>query len=197
MNKGFTLIEIIVVMAIMSGIVFVISVFTLDISEFQIFVGESLEVEQEVHQAFGVMIPEIRSVGPSGNGGYPISVASSSSFSFYSDINNDGLFDQVRYFLDGVILKKGVIKPTGGAPYVYNPSTEEVSDKVNSVTSGNIFSYFDKNYDGVNGSPLSYPIDVSAIRVVKINLVVDENPNVEPGSQIFTTTVEIRNFKGL
>ncbi len=196
LNVGFTLIEILIAMAIVSGIVFVVSIFTLDVSQFQLFLGQSLQTEGQAQNGLQGMIPEIRAIGSASDGGYPISQASSSSFTFFSDIDNDGLFEQVRYFLSGSILKKGVVKPSQ-SPYIYDQSTEKISDVVQDIVSSNIFSYFDKNYDGTNGSSLGIPINVSAIRVVRVDLKIDNDVNREPGPQTYSVVLEIRNLRGL
>ncbi len=195
-KKGFTLIEVLIVIAIISGIVTMISLFSFNITQFQFFIGKSLDVEGETQGAFKIINPELRSIGPSSTGSYPIASAASSSFSFYSDIDNDGIFEQVRYFLDGTTIKKGTIKP-GGAPLVYNQANEKITEVVHNVTSSNIFYYYDKNYDGTNGSPLGYPMNLSAIRVVKMVLTVDDNPNAQPGPLIVSAIMNIRNLRGL
>ena len=193
--RGFTLIEILIATSIVIGVMWLVSTFILDISQFQFFVGESLDVEQEVQSALKIIIPEVRSIGTANNGGYMISAASSSSFTFFSDIDNDNLLEQVRYFLDGTTLKKGVIKP-GVSPYIYDPLNEKISEVVHNVTSANIFTYYNKNYDAINKASLPVPIDISAVRVVKIKLTVDKNPNQEPTPQTYSVTLEIRNLRG-
>ena len=192
---GFTLLEVLIVVGIISGVFFIVSIFAFDIFNLQLFIGESLGGEAQSQYAFKIIIPELRSIGPSSSGGYPISSASSSSFSFYSDIDNDGLFEQVRYFLNGTTFQKGVIRPTG-VPLAYDPATEKIINLASNVISGNIFSYFNKNYDGINGTVLGYPIDVSTIRVVKVVLSIDKNQNIEPGPLTVSAIVDIRNLRG-
>lgn len=194
-QKGFTLIETIIVLAILSGAVLVIGIFTLNVSNFQIFLGKSLATDEEAQQTFKIMIPEIRSIGPSNLGNYPIASASSSSFSFYSDIDNDGIFEQVRYFLDEGVFKKGVVKPSGN-PLVYSSANEKINDFVHNITSSNIFTYYDGDYSGTS-LPMQYPINVSNIRLVKITLTIDDDPKSLPSPLILSILVNIRNLRGI
>lgn len=193
MNKGFTLVEIIIVLAVFSGIVLMVSFLTLDISSFSLFFGENLSVQQELQLSLVPMVSEVRSMGRSSTGSYPIASAAANSLIFYSDIDNDGLFEKMRYFMDGDIFKKGVIKPTG-SPLTYDPTQESVYELVHYVTNfSSIFKYYDESFTGTQ-VPLSFPIDVSAIRTMKASLTVDRNPNVLPGPFDFSVTASPRNI---
>lgn len=194
-QKGFTLIEMIIILAILSGAVLVIGIFTLNVSSFQIFLGKSLAMDEEALQTFKIMIPEIRSIGPSNLGNYPIASVSSSSFSFYSDIDNDSIFEQVRYFLDAGILKKGVTKPSGN-PLVYNLANEKINESVQNIISSNIFTYYNGDYSG-SSSPMAYPINVSSVRLVKVTLTIDDDLKSLPSPLISSVLINIRNLRGI
>ena len=101
--------------------------------------------------------------------------------------------EKVRYFLAGTTLQKGVIKPTG-SPLIYNSINEKISTFVNNVISTSIFDYYDENYDGTT-APLSFPVNVSDIRLVKITVMVEQDPNRSPTPMVFSTQVSIRNLK--
>ena len=95
--------------------------------------------------------------------------------------------------MDGDIFKKGVIKPTG-SPLTYDPTQESVYELVHYVTNfSSIFKYYDESFTGTQ-VPLSFPIDVSAIRTMKASLTVDRNPNVLPGPFDFSVTASPRNI---
>ena len=126
-------------------------------------------------------------------GAYVINQAEASSFIFYSDIDNDGLKEKVRYFLIGTTLQKGVIKPTG-SPLSYNPLNETISTLAENLTNVSIFDYYDKFYDGTT-APLSLPVNTSDIRLIKITIIIDKDPNRSPTAMTFSTEVSIRNLK--
>lgn len=182
-------------MGILGLIMTSIAFFALDISRSQIFLGESLESEENIKQALEIMVPEIRSIAASNNGSYPIIAASSSSFNFFSDINSDGLVEKVRYFLDDNDFKKGVIIPTLN-PVTYSPASEKITTLASDVTSANIFYYYDESYNGSQPS-LMIPIDISKIRLIKIELTVDQNPLTPPLPTKIGIFADIRNLRGL
>lgn len=196
-QNGFTLLEIIVAMGILIGVMSLVVNFGLNVATFGGFLGENLNSEQELQQTFKVIKSEIRSMGPANTGGYAIESATTTSFIFYSDIDGDGLFERVRYFLDGNILKKGVIKPTGN-PLTYVPANEQTREMVHNIVSNPppIFSYFPKDVDG-SGTSLSMPVDPYVIRLLKMDLTTDENPQQLPGPISLRTFITMRNFRGI
>ncbi len=194
---GFTLLEILVVMGILFGIMYVVVTFGLNVATFGGFLGENLNSAQELQQTFKVIKTEIRSMGPANTGGYPIESANSTSFIFYSDIDGDGLFERVRYYLEGNIFKKGVIKPTGN-PLSYLPANEQTKEVVHNIITNPppIFSYYAKDVDG-SGAALTVPINPSIIRLLKIDLSADNNPQQLPGPASLKIFITVRNFRGI
>lgn len=196
MNQGFTLIEILIVISIISAVGIMIGFFALDISDFGIFLGDTLAAQQELQLTLNVMASEIRSIGPSDNGSYMVFVSSSSSFGFYSDIDGDENFDQVRYFLSGNTLRKGVIAPTGN-PAVYDPASEIIIDVIHDViasATAPIFSYYPNTYNGTGG-PLNQPVQAADVRIIKTDIAVDRTPLDKEGRVLFSATTRIRNFQ--
>ena len=195
MNKGFTLIEVLIVLGIFAGVMVVISTFALNIAKNELFFTESINSEAETRLAYKTIISEMRSASISDTGSYPIGSASSSSFTFFSDSDNDGDTEQIRYFIDGSILKRGSTKPSGN-PLAYDPVDEKITEMVHYLVSDNIFSYFGSDYDG-SQSPLGYPINVSLIRVVKLQVSVDKDTKTLPDKVILPMYVDIRSLRGI
>ena len=70
---------------------------------------------------------EIIKARNSENGSYPIVSANENEFSFYSDYDNDGVVEKIRYFLDAQQLKVGIIEPDiSQKPISYKDETETV-----------------------------------------------------------------------
>ena len=196
MNRGMTLIEVLIVMAIMSGIVFVVAMFGLDISDFGIFLGDTFTAQQEIQLTLTAMATEIRSMGPSENGSYAIESAASNSFTFYSDVDGDDVFERVRYFIVGNTLRRGIIEPTGN-PATYSTFAETTRDLVHDLVvtaSPSMFIYFDGNYDG-SQNDLPIPVNIALIRLVKVSIVSDRTPNDQEARIGFSMTTVIRNLK--
>ena len=193
-SAGFTLMEIIVAMSILSGIILVVTMFSLDIYDFGIFLGENIVAEQEIQLTLRVMASEIRAMSQSATGAYPIDVASQSSITFYSDIDGDGLAERVRYYLDATTFKKGVIKPTG-TPLAYPTANEQIQEVVHNVylPAGNIFAYYNSSYTGTQAA-LTFPLNISDLRLININITVDQSPGDSVSRINLSTSVNMRNL---
>jgi len=191
-NSGFSVVETIIVIFIISLIGIATIEFQKDIFSLNTILFNNLVTQDEIRRTLKVMTAEIRPLSPSSTGAYPIAEANPSSFIFYSDIDNDQLKEQIRYFLDGTTLKKGIIKPSG-TPLTYNPVNETKSELIHNVITDTIFNYYDKNYDGTT-PPLTQPVDISAITLIKITIVIDKDPDKSPGPITLTTQVAMRNL---
>lgn len=174
-NKGFTLVEVLITLAIFAGIAFIIGTFMKTIFDYQLLFTQQLSAQQEIENTFATMIPEVRSMTPSALGGYPIGQAATSSLTFYVDIEGDGGVDQIRYFLSGTTLKKGVTRPAGN-PLTYVGSGEIVTDMAHNVVVGDpIFTYYDASFTGSEPA-MSIPVAISSIRLVRVSLTL-KDPN--------------------
>ena len=194
-DHGFTLLEILIAMAITAiGLVFV-TYFTIDLSNFGLTLDTRLENQRELEMTLRTMLSEIRSMGPGENGAYPIATADGTTFTFYTDIDGDGTFEQVRYFLQAGVLKKGITEPTQTEPVQYPPANEAVKDVVHYITSASIFSYYAEGFPGQIAS-LSSPVDVSAIRLVSVSATTDIDPNKPPTPLTLSIMATIRNLRG-
>ncbi len=194
-NRGFTLIEILIAMAVTAMSLVFVAYFVVDISNFGTDLGNRLETEFELQLTLRAMISEIRSMGPGGNGAYPIATATPTTFTFYSDIDGDGLFEQVRYFLDGTVLKKGVTKPTATQPVQYPSADEVISEAVHSMIPGTLFTYYPEGLPD-EMSPLASPVNVASIRLVNIIGTVDKDTTLPPLPTTLSITATIRNLRG-
>ena len=194
-SAGFSVIEILVVIFILTLIGIAVWTFQKNVFSLNSYIASSLDAQQEARKVFKALSAEIRSMSPSSTGSYPINETNSFSFTFYSDIDNDGLKERIRYFLDGNAVKKGVLKPAGN-PLVYNSInetvTEVIRDMANEATP--IFDYYDTNYDGTT-APLAQPVSAIAVRLVKITLIIDKNSLRPPAPITMTTQVSMRNLK--
>ncbi len=193
--KGFTLLEVLITMAIFSLIMGIVGTFARDLFYYDNIFSKSLTSYDEAQKVLQPIASEIRSASSSSLGAYPIEVAENNSFIFFKDINNDGLKERIRYYLVDGILKKGVIIPSGN-PLQYLSDDEIFTDIIHGVNNNGVpvFTYFDSNYNG-NNNPLSQPVPILSIRLIKINLIIDANPNKPPAPIVVTTQINIRNLK--
>lgn len=196
-RSGFSLVEVLVVVAIAAAIVITVGNFSGNINLLNNLVSVQVQSKSDVGQTLQIMESEIRDAVPSQNGAYPIDSATTGTFAFYSDLDKDGSVEHVRYFLASSSIKRGLIQPTG-TPATYPTSSEviaSVADNVALVSSTPLFSYYGASYTGTQSSLVS-PVDVSQIRLIGINFMVAVRASSSPTStQYFSAMVDMRNLR--
>jgi hypothetical protein len=191
--------EMLIVVALVSIIGIVISKFQRDVFSFNRYFSNSLSAGDSAQKLLRPMTAEIRSASPSSNGAYPIDSIGDNSFSFYSDIDNDGLKEWVKYSLSGTVLSKETIKPTGN-PLIYNTSnkiTKVFMVGVRNISDGvPIFTYYDSTYTGdVEGVVPAATGSLSSVRLIGVKIRIDPDTNQSPTALEVSTQVAIRNLK--
>ncbi len=194
-KKAFSLVEIIVVTAIFSVIFLAVANFGQSIFSFNSNAQKNLSAQTDARRVLKTMIKELRSASPASTGAYTIALAGTSTLTFFSNIDSDAYKEQIRYFLQGNELKKGITKPSG-SPLSYNPANEQTTILVRDVRNGttSIFDYFDSNYTGTS-TPLVQPVQLTKIRLVRITLKIEKDPNKSLGPIIVESQVFLRNLK--
>lgn len=196
-NLGFTAVELMVGIALVLLVYLAVTTFGRNLFFMSGVVRSDLGATEDGEQFFRYISPEIRSMVSSNTGAYALATAGTSTITFYSDTIGDGLRRQIRYFLSGTTLKRGVITPTGN-PLTYVPANEVVTDIVRNVSNAStipLFDYFDGAYAGTS-TPLAQPVALASVRLVKISLYVGRSYGNSNGAPIlFTTQVGMRNLK--
>lgn len=192
--KGFTLVEIIVVIAISSllmvGLIrFMAGALPIYRSTFlQVLADETARVQLKR------ISHEIREVRPSDTGAYPIVEASAQKFVFYANIDSDVATERVRYELIGTNLVRGITKPSGN-PLTYDVSQEVVSVIARSIQNGAnpVFYYYGSNYPAdqaqVPGS------NIANITYMAFTLTIDQDVTQDPKAIVVQSQVQFRNLK--
>ena len=194
-SRGFSLIEILVALGILVLVLWVIANFQADVFTQNNFISNSLNADSEMRSAIKKMVAELRGAAQSENGTYQIFSATKNSLIFYRDIDGSGLKSQVRYYLNGTTLERGVIKPTG-SPLAYVAGNEKITTLVYNIANANqqIFYYYDEGYSGTEPA-LAEPINLPLVRLIKIVLTVDADSNKPPVPITLESQVAIRSLK--
>lgn len=196
MKNGFTLIEAVIAIAVVAGLMFVVSSMLISVfsgSKQQYTALGNVDNARIIAHRF---VNEIRSAAPGVDGSAAISVANDSEIIFHSPDKSTGLISRIRYYVAGDELYKGVVAPTG-SPLSYNLAEESISLVQQDLTlSGNpLFYYYDGDYWG-SGSPLSQPVNIPSIRFVRINLtVLRQTQQASDSVFVLNTGAAVRSLK--
>lgn len=194
-NEGFTLTEAVIVIGIVGLIGIALANLQVDIFRNQSIVSAGISADGEMRSAMRSFMREARAAAPAQTGAYALGTATTSSLTFYADVDADGLRDRVRYTLQGTTLVRGITPPTG-SPYAYVDSNERVVSVVHNLAQGGtaLFSYYGEGYAGTT-SPLAQPVDIPLVRYVRMTLIVDADPLRPPLASQLSGGVMVRSLK--
>jgi len=193
-GRGFTMMEVLLGLFIVSLIGLVIFEFQFNIFKIESILNGSLDASYESSKAVKVLAKEIREANIGNDGSFPVLTATDDEFVFFSDINNDGLREKIRYVLSDRYLKKQISKFEGTPPSYteYGEPKNVINYLVNDIQP--VFIYYDSSYDG-SSAPLLSPVNILQIRLVKIILEIDKDDAKAPAPIRAETNVMIRNLK--
>ncbi|TSC96332.1 MAG: Uncharacterized protein Athens101410_46 [Parcubacteria group bacterium Athens1014_10] len=193
--RGFTLTEIIIAVSLLTLVVLMVCSFIIQSYRTWDLIQIQGGAQEQIKTELNKITKEMRKAQMAETGAYPIKEASPLSLTFYANIDSDPEIEQIRYFPQGTNLIKGIIKPTGNPPaYSSEEQIKIIASSVRNDDENPIFSYFDENYTGAE-EPLSYPLEINQIRLIKINLIVDVDTEKNPPPYILETEVNLRNLK--
>jgi type II secretory pathway pseudopilin PulG len=196
-QKGFTIIEVTVVGVI--SVLLLSALFGLQqiAGENQSIISRHTNEVEIANSNMSTMVKEIRNAHYGDNGAFLVESANTQSLIFYSDINLDGDTEKIRYFLDGTLLKKGVIQPQG-FPVTYPANTEVVTIVAEDVRNGELplFYYYNDQWPIVSaGNPLPVPADQDSISLIRVHLRVNQEDNDTQGDYVLESFAQIRTVK--
>lgn len=197
-KKGLTIVETIVAIAI----------FTIGIEGFTLLFAKSWKSNSYIFEmgqtAFAVsqgvnkLSGYIRKARQADDGAYPIKSADDNDFVVFSDFDKDGVTERLHFYYSGGKIFMGVTDPTGGFPKTYpagDQQTQTIAENIVNDAGTSVFYYYNKDYPGDQANnPLSTPADVSIIRLVKVYLEININPNHSPDNIHQQTFIELRNL---
>jgi Tfp pilus assembly protein PilV len=197
-NSGFTLLE-----ALMA-----IAIFTMGMAGFSLlFVrtwqnnSYALEMGQsslQVSQGINTMEGYIRGARQGDDGSYPIKSAADNDLVIYSDYDSDDITERLHFYYSSGTIYMGITDPTSGLPKTYptgDQQTQIIATHIVNNASTPVFYYYNTNYPGdTTNNPMTTPASISDVRLVKIMLHININPNRPPDNIQMQTFVEMRNL---
>jgi prepilin-type N-terminal cleavage/methylation domain-containing protein len=194
-KRGFSLIELLVALAIMSIISGAIyGVFSVS-SRSYTTQGVTADVQQSVRAAMEVMLQDIRAAGldPTSSGNFGIELAETTKLRFTSDSIDAGLGDfngelddtnseRITYVLQGTQLDQ----------ILYETTASEDNGPLISDVQNLSFTYFDADGNDL-GSPVP-PLQLADIQTINVSITVEEPAGRDTAvSRTLTKRVKCRN----
>lgn len=189
-----TMAELLIALAMFICIMLAVSAFEVNVFSYKNSISGAYQTAQSAQIILKTMLTELREAEPGANGAYALISAGSTTISFFSDVDNNGTPEQVGYNLIGSTLYRTVIQPTGTTYNVANTSTSTIMTSIQNGSGVTLFQYFDTNYSGTS-SPLTQPVTTTSVRLVKINMKLDIDPNRSPLPVTYTVQASFRNLK--
>ena len=192
-DKGFTLVELIIAVAILAIMAAAISAFFISLYKEQTSDIARIGRIDAAGKAIEKMSGEIRKMNRAENGIFPLEVAQEQVLVFYSDVDDDGLTERIEYSLDGSALKKKLIEPGDSLDYSGEETTTVIVDGIRNGTEP-IFKYYDENYTG-SEDPLSEPINVTSVKIIEVILDINADEKYLSSPLRAETKVHPRNLR--
>jgi len=189
-TRGLTIIETIVYIGVFAVVMGAVSGVIIYLYRTNAYTIQQSYAINSARKGVEIITREIIEATYSDTGAYPVVSAAEQSFVFYSDIDKDNKIEKIRYFLDGYNFKKGETESTGN-PLVYEDVNEKVIVISEDVRNGAdaIFNYY--NASSTEVTDLGQLAD---IRLVRINLIVNIDPERPPEEFTLRSSSQIRNL---
>ena len=162
------------------------------------YVFEMGQSSFKVSQGLNTMVGYIRKTRQADDGSYPIKSANDNDLVLYSDYDKDGITERLHFYLNGNQIIMGITDPTNGTPKSYpagDQQTQIITDYIVNGTSVPIFYYYNQDYPGdTANNPVDTPANVADVRLIKILLKININPNRAPDNISMESFVELRNL---
>jgi len=197
-RKGLTLVETLVAIAIFAIGMEGFTLLFLSAWKNNSYTLEMGQSSMAVSRGVSTIVNYLRSVRQSDNGAYPIYSANANDLVVYSDYDRDGVTERLHIYKDDTDILMGVTDPTATMPKTYPSADQQVftlAERIVNLDTEPIFYYYDKNYAGGSAqTPLTTPANVADVRLVKIHLKINIDPNRAPDNIELQTFVEMRNL---
>ncbi len=193
-EKGFTLVEMIVVLALYSIIMFIVLNSIASFYRFNAYaIAQSYQITN-ARQGVELMVRDLREMTYADDGTFPLVLMEDDRIGFFSDIDRDNSVEYVEYRLASTTITKRIFNATGTPP-VYSTTTPDttviLSEYVqNALQSAPVFVYYDEA-----GNKATATSTITDIRYVQVSVIVNIDPIRDPGEFLLRSSASLRNLK--
>lgn len=183
------------IIAILMGVLSILIIRTFYINRFSIEQGLNASILQNTLKNISNNLREAKQAD---NGAFMFDLVDDFEIIFYANIDDDNETERLHYYRDGGSLMLGIANPTGD-PAVYAQENDEVrviGYGVVNNSSQPIFHYYNKQYPiDIENNPMNYPVELSDIGMIKIEIFANVQTDQVPNSMHMQTFVRPRNIE--
>jgi hypothetical protein len=156
------------------------------------------QTSMAVSQGVNNLVGYLREVRQGDDGSYPVISADDNDLVVFGDYDKDGITERLHFYRSGSDIIMGIRKPTTGLPKTYlsgDAETKVIASSIVNDINTPIFAYYDSSYpeDSVN-NPIATPATVPDVRLIRVDLHMNIDPNRPPDNVQIQSFVEIRNL---
>lgn len=191
--RGFTLPEMLVVIVITTLVGVAINSMIVNFYKNNAYLIEQTKAIDSAHRGLSTSFIDLREASYGDDGSYPIQSVATSSITFFSDVDNDGVVEKIRLYLSNGNFYRGVTESTSTPPTYagQKEATTTIANYVRNASSTPIFRYYDSG--GFLLSSTTIPI--ASIASISTSLMVDLNPLRAPDILTLQETATLRNIR--
>lgn len=162
------------------------------------FVLETGNASLIASRTVNMIVKDVRRARQADNGDYPIESGGNDDLQVYIDIDGDGMTERVHYYLSNGSIYRGVTKPNATLPVTYpagDQTTSLLAQYISNTPADPVFYYYNEDYPSdIISNPLTAPISVQDVRLIKVHLLVNIDPVHAPNNINVESFAELRNL---
>ena len=194
-SAGLTFVETIVALALFAVLSLAVMEGVHSLYQFNAYTFAQTYQVQNARFGMESLIRDIREMTFADDGTFPLAVMEQHEIGFYSDIDRDDSVEFVRYQLIGTSTLQKSVHDASGDPPSYDLTTADSTEilsryvqNINQATS--TFRYFDNA-----GTELIDPADITEVRYIEAQLIVNVDPIRDPGQFMLRSSAALRNVQ--
>ena len=193
-TKGFTLVELVLCIAISTLIILTVSQFFVAANSQSTQLESTLDTEFAARRFVTEITEEIQRMAPGAAGEAALTTASENALQFYSTHKHHEFPAKVQYQLNNEVLLKTI------TPYDQNTNSYNVAGAVETVlftTINNeqaqtaLFSFYSPGQSVYTDNPLEEPVDIAQISLITVTLIVEPKYMQNPTPKTYESFVQL------
>ena len=196
-SSGFTLIEVVVSIGVAMLVLAAFIGIQILVRQSFLFTFNSSVTINQANGGVQQVVRGLREARSAENGSFVLDIVNDQDLAFYTDSDQDGQTERLRFFLDGTELKRGIIEPIG-FPITYPVENETIvvmTEYVQNNTSPVFYYYNDDWPQDTTNNPLAVGSRLSDTRFIQIDLRVNADPSRQEAEYSLSPYVQLRNLK--